>query len=87
MTEQPTERRAGQQRPALGLLHQRHACGTPLPICGVTAEETATHKASYTIVPPADTARYQDCVVCESLWSEARVVGLVCPHCGKKIRE
>jgi formate dehydrogenase maturation protein FdhE len=87
MTEQPTERRADQPLPVLGILHKRHGCGISVPICGVTAEETVTHRATYSIVPPAQETRYQECVVCESMWSEARVVDLKCRFCGQRIRE
>jgi formate dehydrogenase maturation protein FdhE len=85
MTEQPTERRADQPRPVLGITHKRHGCGIPTPICGYI--DTNPKMTSYAVLTPAEQARYQDCVVCESLWSEARVVQLQCPHCGQRIRE
>jgi hypothetical protein len=91
MTEQPTRPHPEEQQPGplplLGITHKRHQCGATLPYCGTPAEETPTHHATYSIVPASQQARYQDCVVCEDIWDDARVLGLTCAHCGQRLRK
>ena len=89
MTEQPTE--PGQRQPTtlplLGVTHKRHSCGTTLPICGTPATESSPENTTYTVVAAPELARYQDCIVCDDLWDDARVLGLTCSHCREKIRQ
>jgi hypothetical protein len=88
MTEQPTERRAEQPRPVLGITHKRHGCGTTHTLCNMTAADVLTpQQGTFTIIAPAQLTQYQDCVVCESLWSEAFVLELKCGHCGQRIKQ
>jgi hypothetical protein len=87
MTDQPIEK-PQDCRPILGLSHTRHACGTKpeAALCGYIPEDTPTHHATFTQIKPEAQDRYQDCIVCEELWENARALELMCGRCGGRIR-